>query len=558
MRKKTLIILLVTFQWIAAQSDAFIDEVTVKDTKVYYNGALFSGNLYEYKEEAQTPNKCISKCEYLDGVRHGLSNYWYLNGKLKSEANYEHGKSIGVHRVYFENGSIQQIKSYENGVTIKDELFYETGYPKHVKNYNTAGKKQGKFIIWHETKAKAIEENFENGLRDQSQFKYDSTGNKVSEKIYIKGTLTATKTFYTSGHLKSWKEFDLQTSKLTLHRTYFDTNEAEIFIQKSYKNELLHGKQISKNELGELISEQEYIEGNLLSSKIYKNNKLSKESAFLNNFQTEKTSNYNDNETLESVSFLTNNKKDSVWYTYFPNGEKRTEISYINDTKEWEGQYTNNQKDGVWIYYHNQSLNQVYKTYTEGQLVTEETFEKVHLLSNRINEKNTFAYKNRITDETIILVMDDTFSNDSNAERVQYTIKQFFDRYFDNILQVTEKPYQLIDKFIYVQNLELSKKETIHERRKNRFDKNAPIIREKGYDFFIVFHLFLTNREGEELYNKTEKVNKSGKMINSLLNSVAKTYAKTENEAIERAFKSFTLKRFFRKNFKKSYKKYKN
>ncbi len=551
MKKTILIIIVLITQCITAQNDAFLDEVIIRNNKVYYNELPFSGNLYEYKEKALTANKCVSKCEYIDGVRHGQSTYWYMNGQLKSEGYYIKGESTGKHTYYFETGSIHKVIVYENGVIIKDELYYSSGSPKHVKKYNSKGLKHGETTTWYENKQINTEEYFTNGVHDKTLIKYDPEGIIRLENIYKNSILTSKKSYYASGNLKN---HTIYNTNITVSKTFFDNTKSEILKQRSFKNEQFHGKQITKNEQGHLISEQTYIEGKLQSSKKYKNNKLFTHSEFIKNFQTEKISAFNKTEQLVSESYLTNNVKDSIWFTYLPNGHRDTEKAYINGKIEWEGSFKNDQKDGVWIYYNNKSLNQRFDTYNQGNKIESNSFEKVHLLANRINQKNTFAYKNKFTDEIIILSMDDTFAVDINTERVKYTLKYLFDRYFEPINIVSNEPYQLIDKFIYAQNLQLSKKENVHERKKNRFDKNSPIIKEKGYHFYIVFQLYLTNRENEELYNKIEKINKSDKIVNSLFNAVANTYAKSESAAIESAFKSFKLKRFFKKHFKKAYK----
>ncbi|WP_298421974.1 hypothetical protein [uncultured Kordia sp.] len=551
--KQAILFILLFSQLMMAQNDAFLDEVIFKNDTVIYNGIAFSGNLYEYKEEALTPNKCISKCEYVDGVRHGISTYWFMNGQLKGESNYAKGKATGKHIYYFETGNIHKIKIYDNGTVIKDELYYASGTPKHIKNYNSQGLKHGKTTTWYENNQVNTEEYFTNGIQTNTFIKYDLEGIIRLESSYTDGILTTKKSYYASGNLKNHTVYNIN-AHTTVSKTFFDTTEPEIFKQRSHKNEQYHGKQITKNELGEFLSERDYVEGKLRSMKKYKNNKLTRHAEFINNFKTEKIQVFNENEQLISESFLTNKIKDSIWLTYLSNGYKSSETAYTNGKKEWEGNYKNDQKDGVWIHYNNESLNQTFDTYKQGEKIQSDSFEKVHLLTNRINQANTFAYKNKFTDEIIILAMDDTFTLNTNTERVKYTLKYLFDTYFEPIRSVSNAPYQLIDKFIYVQNLQLSKKETIHERKKNRLDKNSPIIKEKGYHFYIAFQLYLTNRKNEELYNKTEKINKSDKIVNSLFNAVANTYAKSESAAIESAFKSFKLKRFFRKNFKKAYK----
>lgn len=556
--KHTILVILSLFgQFIMAQNDAFIEEVITTNGKVYYEGKLFSGNLYEYKEEAQTPNKCISKSEFIDGVRHGASNYWYINGQPKSEANYENGKSIGIHTYYTDSGIVIQLNTFENGVLIKDEAFFSNGNPKYEKNYNIQGSPDGKFINWYENNQKNTEEHFVSGVQTKFKIKYTPTGKKVFEHTYKNGVKIASDLYFTSGNLQYHKEYDFETSKLTLDKTYFDTDAKDLFKQRSYKNEQSHGKQITKNDAGELVREEDYIHGKRLVLTEYANNKVFKIKEQINNFQTEKISVFNNDEQLITESFYTNGAKDSIWITYLPNGYKSSEVAYIADKKEWEGTYKNNRKDGTWSYYNTKSLNQVFETYAEGEKIDSKSFQKVHLLANRIRQKNTFAYLNTFTNEIIILAMDDSFSLDDYTKRVQFTLKRLFDTYFKPIETVSNEPYQLIDKFISVQNLRLSKKETIHERRKKPLDKNSGIIKEKGYDVFIFFQLSLTNRDDEELYNKEEKINKSDKIINSVFNAVTNTYAKSEGAAIESAFKSFKLKRFFRKNFKKAYKEHK-
>ena len=74
----------------------------------------FTGSAVEYYENVQI----LSKINYKDGKKDGLSEFYMENGQLVSKSNYKDGELDGLLEWYFWDGSIVDKKNYKDGKEI--------------------------------------------------------------------------------------------------------------------------------------------------------------------------------------------------------------------------------------------------------------------------------------------------------------------------------------------------------------------------------------------------------------------------------------------------------
>jgi antitoxin component YwqK of YwqJK toxin-antitoxin module len=82
----------------------------------------------EIKTERFANGNLQSEICYQNGVKHGISKYYYESGKVQSEFNYVDDRSIGFYRSFYENGQLEWEGSFkEEGKSGVWKRFTETG-----------------------------------------------------------------------------------------------------------------------------------------------------------------------------------------------------------------------------------------------------------------------------------------------------------------------------------------------------------------------------------------------------------------------------------------------
>ena len=110
------------------------------------------------------PPEILSRLYQLkDGKLHGLSTWWYENGKKSGEANYVDGKAHGLETWWYENGQ----KSSET-------------------NY-VDGKRHGTDTRWFDNGQKGRESNLKDSRRHGLETEWDKEGNVTRQVRYENG-----------------------------------------------------------------------------------------------------------------------------------------------------------------------------------------------------------------------------------------------------------------------------------------------------------------------------------------------------------------------------------
>ena len=109
----------------------------------------------------------ISEASYRAGQQHGLTRFWYNNGKLRSSFNYIGGQLDGNSTYYYRNGNLQNLTTHRVGVL------------------------HGPTIDWWPEGNKSFEENYLNGFPEGKWLSWWPSGKPASEKVYRNRRLVA-------------------------------------------------------------------------------------------------------------------------------------------------------------------------------------------------------------------------------------------------------------------------------------------------------------------------------------------------------------------------------
>jgi antitoxin component YwqK of YwqJK toxin-antitoxin module len=149
----------------------------------------------------------ISSIEHKNGKRHGISRFYYEDGKtIHKEIKYIRGRKEGITRLYYKSGKLYYTvnykkgkrnglmrKYYESGIQ-STEMTYIDGKPQPgLIEYNTKGKRKKLYpkIIFEEIDKTATENKYilrislTKGKRkvDFSRIVFDQKGNEIGEAI---------------------------------------------------------------------------------------------------------------------------------------------------------------------------------------------------------------------------------------------------------------------------------------------------------------------------------------------------------------------------------------
>jgi antitoxin component YwqK of YwqJK toxin-antitoxin module len=252
--------------------------------KGFIKDSLFTGKYLEYfqngnvKVEGEFKN-CEYKTNYtkltrnifpvninsgiIEGVKHGIWEYYYQNGVLSGKANFLCGLKQGSFFYYREDGKIRWIDFYSYDKKMGTHVFYESGLLSETKlyayEYNKSNELESKLII--ET------EYYEDGSLKEKNIRKEVNGEN-QEKDY--------KEYYTNGFLKS----EISSSN-GIYRRFYQNGNIEIemslngqFYKKFYENGNIQSKEYFKED--KPIGKQYYydINGEITKIETWKDGKV--------------------------------------------------------------------------------------------------------------------------------------------------------------------------------------------------------------------------------------------------------------------------------------------
>lgn len=130
--------------------------------------------------------------EYEAGKKTGLWKTYFINGKLKSEIEYKNNRPNGLFKTYYDNGQLEEEGTWKGSFyTGSFKRFYSNGVVAQEKNFNTAGKSEGKQIFRYENGTEELVFNTKNGVEEGKMVRKYPNGDIKEEKNFSGGAVDA-------------------------------------------------------------------------------------------------------------------------------------------------------------------------------------------------------------------------------------------------------------------------------------------------------------------------------------------------------------------------------
>jgi len=171
-----------------------------------YNEDRLYGEFFEYYDDET--NLVKYKCNYRNGLKIGLEQEYFENGKLyKSKEKDSNGYQIGKDITYFDNGLVKELTEYvesqKQGNYVQN---YENGKPKVIGTYNS-GQEIGTWNYYYNSGKLFKSIKYNEGVKEKTFFYND--GVKFAHILYDfdEDSANETFTFYAkSGAITSFQE----------------------------------------------------------------------------------------------------------------------------------------------------------------------------------------------------------------------------------------------------------------------------------------------------------------------------------------------------------------
>lgn len=176
---------------------------------------------------------------YKNNLREGYSREFFPSGKPRTEANYRAGKKNGAFKTFYEDGNVESEATYENDLVVgvmKLFAYYASGALKEESFANTEGQLIGKKRWFYENGMLAIEENYENGLREGIRRTYYDNGFLEKAQTWKGGNQVGDeRVYFANGKVKEDNKF----------------NDAGVMVQSKIYDE--RGKKIEDLDAEEIV-----------------------------------------------------------------------------------------------------------------------------------------------------------------------------------------------------------------------------------------------------------------------------------------------------------------
>jgi len=253
-------------KWIAniVESYIYAYEVVNQDIFTYKYRTKYGvkdGEARSYFESGKRHGEYL----YKDGKMNGILREYWENGGLKSIGNVVDGNFEGEFRSYHPNGNKWSIENYITiGRNGEYREYWEDGTIKFMFNF-VDGKTDGEGNEFYEDgkiKQKAIYKNGElNGLYQTWFRAHPNVNPNIMEEINFKdGKRDGPYKHYNSAGIVI-KECNYLNDLLEGKHIIRNYTNGKIYIEEHYKQNLLHGSCKQWDEEGNLVREQDYVNG---------------------------------------------------------------------------------------------------------------------------------------------------------------------------------------------------------------------------------------------------------------------------------------------------------
>lgn len=314
--------------------------------EINYKNGLKNG-----KRKTYTENEIVEE-NFENDIKNGLSNYYFLDGKLKKTLNFINGKESGISKEYTQEGLVIAITEYKNGSLIRRE---------NINRTDRNAKKQGVWKFFFDDGSLQLEGFYVNGKKNGFFKDYNKEGVLLSITKYIEDEIQK--------DVPELAEYDLRTDYYT---------DGSVKVVGSYKNGVAEGIRREYAQDGKIKNAFFFEKGNITGEGIvdekglrqgfwkeyYDNGKLRSEGIYTNNVKTGDWKFYTENAIIKQVGkFNKNGFQTGEWKWYYENGKIQKTENFENgvlqglmeeyDEKEVliaKGNYEEGNEDGSWFF----------------------------------------------------------------------------------------------------------------------------------------------------------------------------------------------------------------
>ncbi len=258
------------------------------------------------------------------GVREGLYETFFENGKVHQEIFFKGGMEHGHFITFYEDGTKEEQGDYKFGVQVGPwETWTHEGQPHTIVHYDDAGKMHGEMITFYDSGKRHIVSTYASGKMEGPYKSYYESGQVAREGQYVEGRPSG-----------EWTEY---------------TPDGEVEATETYENGLPVAHSCKKGEEAEEPTDDG---GKLQFCKI----------------DGEKQGPVyvlDDKGRVVATGLMIDGKKDGLWTEYDAekgHGEVKSITSYTagqrdgmymdfhedGQTIKWSGEYIDGQKQGIW------------------------------------------------------------------------------------------------------------------------------------------------------------------------------------------------------------------
>lgn len=213
------------------------------------------------------PDQTVEEGDYKDNKKVGMWKSYWSNGNTKSEIEYKNNRPNGKYVTYYENGKVEESGTWKNGANLGEfKRYHPNGVIAQEKNFNAAGKPEGKVVYTYPNGKKELEfTSNAQGVEQGEMVRYYPNGDVKEKKNFSGGKVDA----------GTEKQFDMvnppvkleddQPAKVATTDPNLKANEASTKVKDGY-NKLYDDQK-------RLVQDGEFKGGKLYNGKWYKYDK---------------------------------------------------------------------------------------------------------------------------------------------------------------------------------------------------------------------------------------------------------------------------------------------
>ena len=168
----------------------------------------FNGIVFDLSKE--TGNK-ILQYKMIEGLKNGLYQDWYPDGKPKSKGKYFNNTRVGNWTLWYENVEKKEEGTYKDGKRDGLHTFWYENGEKREDTYKD-GKMDGLQTKWYENGQKSYEGTYKDGKKDGLRTWWYENGQKSLEGSYKDGEELSRKRWNVDGSVRK-EPFDWEWFK---------------------------------------------------------------------------------------------------------------------------------------------------------------------------------------------------------------------------------------------------------------------------------------------------------------------------------------------------------